>query len=105
MSGPFDEFLAFPQGLDVLPDPLLVDWQAMYRGEVAAVVSVVEAWRVAAENGSITGPVLPYDCFDARLDGKWVSVFHVDRYTFSDGRQVHEKAAGYSWRPQTPISE
>ena len=99
LSGPFDSELAFPQGLDVLPDALVVDWEAMASGNVLAVLSVVEAWRLAAERGSITGPVWPYDYFEIKMSTRWVRVLHMDRYTFFDGTRVHEKKDYSEWRP------
>lgn len=99
MSGPFDELLAFPQGLDVLPVSLAVDWDAMEHGDVVSVLAVVEAWRTAAENGSIRGPVWPYDSFEVQVDGAWVSARHLDRYTFCAGGASYNKADGFLWRP------
>lgn len=99
MSGPFDADLAFPQGLDVLPDALEVDWDAMASGNVVAVLAVVESWRLAAERGSITGPVLPYDRFQVKMGDRWVRALHLDRYTFFDGTGVRQKADYSLWKP------
>lgn len=100
-SGPFEEHLAWPQGLCILPDPLTVDWQAMKEGRVQDVLAVVEKWRSAVEYGHLYGHVWPYDSLDIWVDGKWEHAVHLDRATFwlVDKKQKHPSLpSGYSWR-------
>ena len=101
-SGPFEDQLAWPQGVDVRPDPLTVDWEAMSRGDVVAVLRVVEAWRSAAEYGHLYGHVWPFDEFEVRLQGgTWERAVHVDRAHVRLLRRnevVRIEPEGYSWR-------
>lgn len=103
-AGPFEGLLAWPQGLNVEPDPLTVDWDAMKRGDVTAVGTVVEAWRLAAEQGHLYGHVWPYNGFYVKVDGKWERAVHLDRAWFwlLDRKREHPSLPdGYSWRHTT----
>ena len=99
-AGPFEQDLLFPQGLDLLHDPLTVDWDAMLNGDMLTVADVVEAWRVAHENGHICGPVHPYDRFQVRKDdGTWGNAIHIDRNTvYAEGRRFQHNQGDIQWR-------
>jgi hypothetical protein len=94
---PFDDLLLWPQGPDVRPDPLVVDWDAMACGDVRAVLAVQQAWHLAAERRTLWCLIGPYDHFEVFMGGEWVRAIHVDRYKFFAGGDV-VLWAGQSWR-------
>jgi len=98
---PFDDLLPHPMGADVRPDPLEVDWGALERGDVRAVVAVVHAWRLAGEQGQLSGHVLPYDRFDVDVGSGWQAAVHLSRSAFLllGSREVLVGCpSAYSWR-------
>lgn len=95
--GAFDADLLYPPNMDVRPDPLTVDWNAMLAGDVLAVLAVQAAWQDAADREQLWCLIGPYDRFEVFLGGEWVAALHVDRASFFAGGVV-VPWSGQSWR-------
>lgn len=95
--GAFDADLLYPPNMDVRPDPLTVDWNAMLAGDVLAVLAVQSAWQDAADREQLWCLVGPYSRFDVVVGGVWVTALHVDRESFFAGGEV-VRWSGQSWR-------